>query len=43
MKTKTKPKEFYESPAVAILEFKSEGIICTSDQDGEGEGYEGWD
>ena len=33
-------KELYESPAVKVLELKSEGIICVSIPGGLGEG--GW-
>lgn len=36
-------KELYEAPTIDVVEVKSEGVICTSNPEGEGHGYGGWD
>ena len=40
--TNTK-KELYDAPETDVIEVKSEGIICASDNNGQGHGYGGWD
>ena len=36
-------KFIYEAPTVLPVEVKTEGVICTSDPEGQGHGYDGWD
>jgi len=40
---KTKTKEIYLTPVTEVYELLSEGIMTTSDQNGSGEGYGGWE
>ena len=35
-------KEFYDAPAVVIVEAQTEGIVCASEPEGKGNGYSGW-
>ena len=36
-------KEPYVVPTIVVVEVKAEGVICTSNPEGEGHGYDGWD
>ena len=34
-----KEKELYNSPAIEVVVMKPEGIVCTSDLEGSGNGF----
>lgn len=37
-------KEFYEAPTIMVVEVNFEGTLCIgSDQEGQGNGFDGWD
>ncbi len=35
-------KIIYEAPTMVVVEAKTEGVICTSNPEGEGHGFDGW-
>ena len=37
-----KDKNLYEAPSAMIVEVKTQRIICTSEPEGHGHGYDGW-
>ena len=40
--TNTK-KDFYDAPSSDVVEVQNEGIVCASENNGQGNGYNGWD